>query len=313
MASAGDVFDHGRHGTSLAQVDEAKTRRCSPASVTAVGPPKPLLIAAPCDAGEYPVVVFLHGYLANNYFYSQLLQHVASHGFIVIAPQMYTLSGPDTTAEINSAAAVVDWLAADGLSSTLPPNVRPILTAVSIAGHSRGGKVAFALALGHAKTSLPLAALVAVDPVDGTGLGQQTAPPILTYKETPLRVQAPVMVIGTGLGEVPRNALFPPCAPLGVSHAAFYDECPAPACHLVARDYGHTDMMDDVTRGAKGLATRAVCKNGESRAPMRRFVGGAMVAFLKKWVEGRPEWLDGIRDRPEVAPVVLSAVEFRDE
>jgi hypothetical protein len=82
MASAGDVFDHGRHGTSLAQVQEAKTSR---------SPPKPLLVAAPCDAGEYPVVVFLHGYLANNYFYSQLLQHVASHGFIVVGPQVLTL------------------------------------------------------------------------------------------------------------------------------------------------------------------------------------------------------------------------------
>ncbi|KAK1685884.1 hypothetical protein QYE76_046732 [Lolium multiflorum] len=310
MASAGDVFDHGRHGTSLAQVQEAKTTRCSRASVA--GPPKPLLVAAPCDAGEYPVVVFLHGYLANNYFYSQLLQHVASHGFIVIGPQLYSFSGPDTTGEINSAAAVIDWLA-DGLSSSLPPDVRPNLTAVSISGHSRGGKVAFALALGHAKTSLPLAALIAVDPVDGTGLGNQTPPPILTYKETPLHVPAPIMVIGTGLGELPRNFLCPPCAPLGVSHAAFYHECAAPACHLVARDYGHTDMMDDVTTGAKGLATRAVCKSGEARAPMRRFVGGAMVAFLKKWVEGRPEWLDGIRERPEVAPVVLSVVEFRDE
>ncbi|CAM0947210.1 unnamed protein product [Alopecurus aequalis] len=313
MASAGDVFDHGRHGTSLSQVEEAKTSRCSPAKITVAGPPSPLLIAAPSDAGEYPVVVFLHGYLANNYFYSQLLQHVASHGFIVIAPQLYTFSGADTTGEINSAAAVVDWLA-DGLSSTLPLNVRPNLTAVSISGHSRGGKVAFALALGHAgKTSLPLAALIAVDPVDGTEMGKQTPPPILTYKlGSSLLVPAPVMVIGTGLGELPRNFLFPPCAPLGVSHAAFYAECAAPACHLVARDYGHTDMMDDVTTGAKGLATRCVCKSGESRAPMRRFVGGAMVAFLKKWVEGRPEWLDGIRERPEVAPVVLSVVEFRD-
>jgi chlorophyllase len=85
MASAGDVFDHGRHGTSLAQVQEAKTSR---------SPPKPLLVAAPCDAGEYPVVVFLHGYLANNYFYSQLLQHVASHGFIVVGPQVRTLEKP---------------------------------------------------------------------------------------------------------------------------------------------------------------------------------------------------------------------------
>jgi chlorophyllase len=85
MATAEDVFDHGRHGTSLAQVQEAKTSR---------SPPKPLLVAAPCDAGEYPVVVFLHGYLANNYFYSQLLQLVASHGFIVVAPQVLTLEKP---------------------------------------------------------------------------------------------------------------------------------------------------------------------------------------------------------------------------
>uniref|UniRef100_M8BAW6 Chlorophyllase-2, chloroplastic n=1 Tax=Aegilops tauschii TaxID=37682 RepID=M8BAW6_AEGTA len=226
MASAGNVFDHGRHGTSLAKVEQA-TRCCATSPVDAQSPPKPLLVAAPCDAGEYPVVLFLHGYLCNNYFYSQLLHHVASHGFIVIAPQ--------------------------------------------------------------------------------------TPPPILAYKPNALRVPAPVMVIGTGLGELPRNALFPPCAPLGVSHAEFYDECAAPACHLVARDYGHTDMMDDVTTGAKGLATRALCKSGGARAPMRRFVAGAMVAFLKKWVQGKPEWLDAIREQTVVAPVVLSVVEFRDE
>ncbi|EMS51443.1 Chlorophyllase-2, chloroplastic [Triticum urartu] len=270
MASAGDVFDHGRHGTSLTKVAQA-TRCCPTSPVDAQSPPKPLLVAAPCDAGEYPVLLFLHGYLCNNYFYSQLLQHVASHGFIVVGPQ------------------------------------------VSISGHSRGGKVAFALALGHAKTPLPLAALIAVDPVDGTGMGDQTPPPILVYKPNALRVPAPVMVIGTGLGELPRNALFPPCAPLGVSHAEFYDECSAPACHLVARDYGHTDMMDDVTTGAKGLATRALCKSGGARAPMRRFVAGGMVAFLNKWVEGKPEWLDAMRERTDVTPVVLSVVEFRDE
>lgn len=310
MASAGDVFDHGGHGVGLSRVDEAK--KCSRAPAVVEPPPKPLLIAAPSKAGDYPVVVFFHGYLAENSFYSQLFQHVASHGFIVIGPQLYTISGPDTTGEINSAAAVIDWLAG-GLSSALPPNVRPDLTKVSISGHSRGGKVAFALALGHAKTSLPLATLIAVDPVDGMGVGKQTPPPILTHRKNSLRASAPVMVIGSGLGEVPRNPLFPPCAPRGVSHAAFYDECAAPACHLVARDYGHTDMMDDVTRGARGLATRVLCASGEARAPMRRFVGGAMVAFLKRWVEGRPEFLDGIRERPEVAPVVLSVVEFLDE
>jgi chlorophyllase len=37
----------------------------------------------------------------------------------------------------------------------------------------------------------------------------------------------PVLVIGTGLGEEKRNALFPACAPSGVNHREFYRECRA--------------------------------------------------------------------------------------
>uniref|UniRef100_A0A0D9XJS7 Uncharacterized protein n=1 Tax=Leersia perrieri TaxID=77586 RepID=A0A0D9XJS7_9ORYZ len=319
MASAAPVFtgvfDHGSHGVTLVKIDEAP--RC-PSAKTKGAPPKPLLVAAPCDAGEYPVVVFLHGYLANNSFYSQLFEHVASHGFVVVGPQLYTISGPDTTDEINAAAAVINWLAGGGLAGgNLPPGVAADSTKLTISGHSRGGKVAFALSLNHANTSLPpIAALVAVDPVDGMAAGKQTPPPILTYKPNSLHVASPAMVIGTGLGGLPRGRLFPPCAPPGVSHDDFYGELSSsPArCHFVARDYGHTDMMDDVTPGVKGIATRAVCLSGAGgRRPMRRFVGGAMVAFVKRWVEGSPELLEGIRRRPEMAPVVLSVVEFSDE
>ncbi|CAL4925018.1 unnamed protein product [Urochloa decumbens] len=315
------VFGDGRHGVSLTRV-EAPSRcggggRTSPSSRPGAStpPPKPLLVAAPCEAGEYPVLVFLHGYLVVNSFYSQLFQHVASHGFIVVAPQLYTISGPDTTEEISAAAAVISWLAGGGLSCSLPPGVRADATKVSVSGHSRGGKVAFALALGHAKLPLRLAALVAVDPVDGMGVGRQTPPPILTGRNQSLRVAAPAMVIGTGLGELPRGPLLPPCAPRGVSHAEFYGELDrgggaAAACHMVARDYGHTDMMDDDTPGARGMLTRAICRSGGAREPMRRFVGGATVAFLNKWVGGDGEALDGIRERPEQAPVALSVMEF---
>ncbi|OEL32262.1 Chlorophyllase-2, chloroplastic [Dichanthelium oligosanthes] len=322
-SEAGGVFDQGRHGVSLSRVDEARAPwRCGGGTPSTPGagtlPPKPLLVAAPREAGEYPVLVFLHGYLVVNSFYSQLFQHIASHGFIVVAPQLYTISGPDTTEEINAAAAVIGWLAG-GLSSALPPGVRADLTKVSVSGHSRGGKVAFALALSHAKLALPLAALVAVDPVDGMGVGKQTPPPILTGRSRSLRVSAPTLVIGTGLGELPRGPLLPPCAPLGVSHAAFYDELdcaaapPTAACHLVARDYGHTDMMDDDTPGARGMLTRMICRSGGDRAPMRRFVGGATVAFLNKWVGGDGAALDGIRACPEQSPVGLSVVEFLDD
>ncbi|KAJ1295504.1 hypothetical protein BS78_01G229100 [Paspalum vaginatum] len=324
-SEAGSVFDQGEHVVTLTRVDDASrapSSRCgaAPSPPAADGslltPPKPLLVASPREAGEYPVLLFLHGFMALNSFYSQLFQHVASHGFIVVAPQLYTFSGPDTTEEIDSAAAVIAWLVR-GLPSALPSGVRADLTKLSVSGHSRGGKVAFALALGAKKLALPLAAVVAVDPVDGTGVGAQTPPPILTGRRRSLSVGAPAMVLGTGLGELPRGPLLPPCAPRGVSHAAFYDElAPGPgaaACHIVAGDYGHTDMMDDDTPGARGLLTRAVCRSGGARAPMRRFVAGATVAFLDRWARGDGAALDGIRARPELAPVALSVVEFLDE
>ncbi|RLM59131.1 hypothetical protein C2845_PM18G12300 [Panicum miliaceum] len=70
------------------------------------------------------------------------------------------------------------------------------------------------------------------------------------------RGQADAAAAAYPLGELPRGPLRPPCAPRGVRHAAFYgelDRAAAPACHLVAGDYGHPNMMDDDTPGARGI------------------------------------------------------------
>ncbi|WOK96929.1 chlorophyllase-2, chloroplastic [Canna indica] len=298
------VFEHGGHTVSVVSLEPDSTVRSSP-----LPPPKPLLLAAPSEEGDYPMLVFLHGYLLRNSFYSQLFQHVASHGFIVIAPQLYSVAGPDSGEEIKSAAAVVDWLT-EGLNHVLPGQVRPNTSKLAIGGHSRGGKVAFAIALGHAKTSLKFSALMGIDPVDGMDKGKQTYPPILTYVPHSLDLGMAALVIGSGLGELKKNPLFPPCAPKGVSHQDFFDECCAPACHFVARDYGHLDMLDDETKGVRGKATYCLCKNGGSRKPMRAFVGGAMVAFMKAYLEGDSGFLMGIRDDPQISPVELSVVNF---
>ncbi|KAF8401747.1 hypothetical protein HHK36_012693 [Tetracentron sinense] len=51
-------------------------------------PPKPLLIVTPTNEGKYPVLLFLHGFYLHNCFYTDLLKHIASHGFIAVAPQL---------------------------------------------------------------------------------------------------------------------------------------------------------------------------------------------------------------------------------
>ncbi|KAK9288309.1 hypothetical protein L1049_016760 [Liquidambar formosana] len=309
-STATNVFETGKYTTVLQKVELRTCTTTKPSLPDA--PPKPLLIAMPSDAGEFPLLLFLHGYLLYNSFYSQLIQHVASHGFIVIAPQLYAVAGPDTSDEINSAAAITNWLSS-GLQKLLPPNVQPNLSKLGLAGHSRGGKTAFALALKKAATSLKFSALIGVDPVDGMDKGKQTPPPVLTYVPHSFDLDMAVLVIGSGLGEVKKNPLFPPCAPKGVNHEDFYGECRAPACYFVVKDYGHLDMLDDDTKGIRGKSTYCLCKNGKAREPMRRFVGGIVVAFMKAYLEGDFSHLMAIRDGHETnAPVELQKVDFLD-
>ncbi|GFP86034.1 chlorophyllase-2 chloroplastic, partial [Phtheirospermum japonicum] len=312
--ASSNVFAIGNYTTNLIKVEPQNT-----CTENVLCPPKQLLISTPSEAGFYPVLIFLHGYLLNNSFYSQLLRHVASHGFIVVAPQLYCIAGPDTNEEIKSTSEITNWLSR-GLNDFLPSQIQPNLDKLGLAGHSRGAKVAFALALNKSNNlssnynSPPrFSALIGIDPVDGTGIGKQTPPPVLTY--TPHSFDSDgmgVLIVGSGLGEVKRNPLFPPCAPKGVNHEDFYKECRKPAYYFVARDYGHLDMLDDDTKGARGKATYCLCKNGKSREPMRRFVGGILVAFLRAYLEGDLKDLKAIREgHDQLIPLELQRVEYQ--
>lgn len=93
-ANDANVFGTGKYATILVKVEGGETcNTCSNKSSSYTSPllpPKELLIATPSEeaAGEFPVLMLLHGYLLYNSFYSQLIQHIASHGYIVIAPQV---------------------------------------------------------------------------------------------------------------------------------------------------------------------------------------------------------------------------------
>ncbi|XP_020092711.1 chlorophyllase-2, chloroplastic-like [Ananas comosus] len=274
-------------------------------------PPKPVLILSPTNAGVYPVAVFLHGFLLQNRYYTQLLKHVASHGFIVVAPQLYTCILANSTEDVESAAAVANWLP-DGLRPLLPRGVEPDLTKLALAGHSRGGHAAFAVALGLAKTPLEVkfSTLIGVDPVAGTSKSSQTPPKILTYEPSSFDLDIPVLVLGTGLGDEKKNILFPACAPKGVNHEEFYYECKPPCYHIVMKEYGHLDMLDD---NAPKIIAKCPCKNGKNcRDIMRRTTGGLAVAFLKAYFEGEDGYLQAILEDPQQAPTVLDPVSRRE-
>ncbi|KVI11785.1 Chlorophyllase [Cynara cardunculus var. scolymus] len=277
VSSKIDVFGIGEHEIKVVKVaDDATT-------------PKSLLIFTPLEAGEFPV----------------LLREPWN------MEQLHLCTGSDATEEIEDVVAISNWLP-EGLQKFLPSGVHADLKKLGLAGHNKGGKEAFAIALNkfHTKLNLKFSALIGIDPVDGTEVGKQTQPKILTYVPHSFNLGMPVMVIGSGLGEIKRNPLFPACAPKGVSHEEFYKECRKPACYFVVKDYGHLDVLDDETKGIVGKFANCMCKNGKSREPMRRFVGGAVVAFLKAYFEGDFGYLMTIKDEAN-GLVVLQKVDFQ--
>ncbi|CAM0148615.1 unnamed protein product [Urochloa decumbens] len=247
-----------------------------------------LTVATPTEAGTYPVLVFLHGYAMFSWWYSSLLEHVASHGFILVAPLLHDLGLTDK----------------DDIETTKAPD----LTRLALAGHSRGGDTAFAVA--HPiPLDLKFSALIGVDPVAGLGSPDflQVKPRVLTGSFDP---GMPVMVIGTGLGpEFSPGGLFPPrlpsipCAPNGVNHVEFYDQCTSKSrYHLVAKDYGHLDMLDDAIPAL-------ICKSCQgpehTKELCRRTMAGLMVAFLKDKLRGEGHDLQAVLDNPGLAPADL--------
>ncbi|KAK8541509.1 hypothetical protein V6N12_014143 [Hibiscus sabdariffa] len=305
LSTAVPVFLPGKYNPTSKTVDSSTSGQSSPA------PPKPLLIFTPSENGTYPVILFFHGFCLRNYFYSDLFHHISSHGFIIVAPQLYTTIPPCGMGEVDSAAKVADWLQS-GLQSVLPENIEANLENLALAGHSRGGKTAFALALGYGDPAQSFSLLVGIDPVAGTRFGE-TTPKILTYEPNSFNISIPVTVIGTGLGPESKGCLKPcPCAPKDYNHEEFFNECKLPKAHFNAKDYGHMDMLDDDLPGLIGKLADSICVNGKGpRDPMRRCVGGIVVAFLNYYYfKDKKVDFDTIVNDPSVAPVVLDQVQF---
>ncbi|KAL6008082.1 hypothetical protein ACLOJK_033588 [Asimina triloba] len=290
MAAAAAVFDKGSYTPNT--------------SSHRSGLPCEMFIANPIEEGEYSVVVLFHGFLLTTSCYCEVMKHVASHGYIVVAPQLSLHN------EIDDGCTVLNWLS-KGLQSLLSdyPNVTANTTKVALSGHSRGGKTAFYVALGKKlpiKVDVPIKVLIGIDPVAGL-VGIQFPPKVLTYKPGSFDLQGrPVLVIGTGLGPKLKGGILPACAPVGLNHQEFYNECQPPCFHLVATDYGHMDMLDDPS-GMMQKMEYCMCVSGtKDKEAMRRFVGGMMVAFLQAYLDQppRPDNLDAIlADPTHIAPV----------
>ncbi|MCO5569479.1 hypothetical protein L7F22_023191 [Adiantum nelumboides] len=262
-------------------------------------PPVRTIIATPMENGTYPVILFKHGFNLANCFYTQLFEYLASSGYIVIAPQVLTLSS-DCSREIDETAKMANWIVeslAGVLNEAMPSvSVVPNVSKLVMAGHSRGGKVAFALATGKMRaTGLPsFSALVTLDPVDSMAADVVVIPQMVKAgcNHTDNTLSIPILILGTGYGGK-RSGPFetgPPCAPASCSHEGYFNCSSSPLMyHFSALEYGHLDFLDD-----SNIWTSLVCASGISKVLLRNFSGRLIVAFLQATLEGNEEDMDYI-------------------
>ena len=256
--------------------------------------PVDVVVFYPEEADDGPLVVFQHGFLMANTHYSELLTHVASHGHVVVAPQMYEPGGfptsaPSTEEEAELANELYDWV-----DEELVNFVDVDTDRLGLAGHSRGAKVIW-WALGDVPRTVE--AVAGVDPVDGTGGPLDDDPQVL---EDPVDIDAPLVALGTGLGSESAGVGQPACAPEDENYEEFFAASSPPAWQIVAPDYGHLDMLDDDPDGC-GLECE-VCVDGDTRAPMRQLTGGVLVALFGGAFDGVDAWFDVLED-DQRAPV----------
>jgi len=235
--------------------------------------PLRLRVHAPTAAGAYPIVVLQHAFQITNHSYDQIAAHITSHGFIVILPRMYdpgigpVIGMPTSALETERAGVVVDWL---------PPRLERLPGVefnnvnVGLVGHSRGGRVAFGVAVAGNER---VAALAGIDPVDGGG-GPGSNQTGITAE--PFAFEIPTLIIGAGIGGN--------CAPEGRNYVQFFDACPSPSTLVIANDYGHGDMLDEET----AALAASVCPANEDREPMRRITAGLLVAFFRARLQNDP-------------------------
>lgn len=233
--------------------------------------PTALRIHAPEVSGTYAVVLFQHGFMSRNSAYDEILTHLSSHGFVVVAPQMYEpslgplLGNPTAAQEAELAAQIVAWLPG-GLRVVLGSSAETNL--LGIAGHSRGGKVAWLMASADPGRIL---AIAGIDPVDGTGGPFGNQPRVVNG---PFALSIPALVLGTELGGS--------CAPAGDNHEQFFEASTSPAWHVIALSQGHGDMLDE----SEAEAASTFCSSGPNRGGMRRFTAGLLVALFRTALQG---------------------------
>jgi pimeloyl-ACP methyl ester carboxylesterase len=192
--------------------------------------------------------------MLSPWSYRSLFASIVSDQISIVAPQMYrrgpgVLAGhPSPSEEARQGIRIVEHVVA-----TRRPDE------VWLAGHSRGGQVAWRVA-----EHVDPVGVVVIDPVDGAG----RHPTALAAAAERAGFTARTLVVGAGLGDR--------CAPTPVNHEHFAAASPPGSTHVVIATMGHGDVLDD--RPAR--AARRLCGGSDDPGHERQAVAALIERFV---------------------------------
>ncbi len=210
--------------------------------------------------GDSTVLVFLRGFATPPAAYTALLAPLRAVGVAVAVPNFYGLNG-----------YIGRYTAVDEASDTLAL-LREIHEPVVLAGHSRGGQVAWRtaqlLAAAGTGADVDLRALVLIDPVDGAGPRARGR----LATATPASFTTPTLIVGAGIGGT--------CAPERANYSTFASATPT-ATLVVIDDMGHADILN----GRRAALGRRLCGGSENPSAVREEVSSLLAATYAEGME----------------------------
>lgn len=204
----------------------------------------------PAGTGPFPLVLVLPGFTQSHTAYATFSQHFASHGFAALGVD--TRAGTTVAVHDKEAYEVVqtiDWV----LSGKSPLGAKIDATKIAVAGHSKGGKVAFFAAALDPRIDL----VIGWDPSNSGGgpcafdpnCNALPVAPNCAVNDPGLErfMHAETLVIGA-----PPDPLFNPDENANAKH--FYRGAPSPAAYVLL-NASHASWADglnpDVIRISK--------------------------------------------------------------
>jgi chlorophyllase len=254
---------------------------------TARGRAFEIVLFYPASGGNYPLILFNHGFMLRADAYRSYGEHLASHGFVVGLPSLVM----DLLSIDHKELALDIQFATDYCVEASRHTGNPLFSLINeemigLAGHSLGGKLSLLAAAQDSR----ICAAALLDPVD-SGNPLVTDPiryPSVTPELMP-DIHIPLLILGSGLGA--EVAFFSACAPEEENYQRFFEAANPPALEITQLGVGHSQYIDQ-----KNDLVSFVCASGDvPDAWVRESTSSYITAFFLGMLSGSQkavEWLD---------------------